>query len=229
MLMTARAAAWRTSTAAILLYGVIVVSADAGLQEQSAGASLPKDLGTALAGWEAVTDPPTPIAQVCAAHADGVIAVSGSPVGYIATTTTHRDYRLHAEWRWADKPGNGGALVHITSGPRDRQWPVCFQIQWKHGAVGDMLPMAGAAFLEALTSPPGAKTPQRDHMAADSERPLGDWNTCEIVCRRDTIEVTINAVVQNRVSGASATAGKVGFQLEGTPFELRRVTIAPLR
>jgi hypothetical protein len=35
-------------------------------------------------------------------------------------------------------------------------------------------------------------------------------------------------VVQNRVSGVSAAEGTVGFQLEGTPFELRRVSMTPL-
>jgi len=182
-----------------------------------------------LTGWEFVTDPPTPIAQVCTVRPDGVVAVSGSPIGYVATVASHRDYRLHVEWRWTDKPGNGGALVHISSGPKDRQWPVCFQVQWKHKAVGDLLPMAGASFAEALSTPPGSKTPQLNRAGTDSEHNAGVWNSCDVVCRGDVIEVAINGVAQNRVTRVSVTAGRVGFQLEGTPFELRHVSIAPLQ
>ena len=99
----------------------------------------------------------------------------------------------------------------------------------KNKAVGDLLPMAGATFAEPLSTPPDAKTPQLNHAAADSERAVGEWNTCDIICRGDTIEVTVNGVRQNRVSGLSVKAGKVGFQLEGTPFELRNVSITPLQ
>jgi hypothetical protein len=186
-------------------------------------------MATGFSGWEFVTDPTIPIGQVCTVRPDGVVAVAGLPVGYIATTASYRNYRLHAEWRWTDKPGNSGALVHISSGPKDRQWPVCLQVQWKNKAAGDLLPMAGATFSEPLSTPPGAKTPQLNHSAVDSERPVGEWNTSDVVCRGSAIEVSINGVTQNRVTGVSVSEGKVGFQLEGTPFELRNVTITPLR
>jgi hypothetical protein len=166
---------------------------------------------------------------VCSIRADGVIAVAGSPIGYIATKASYHDFRLHAEWRWPEKPGNSGVLVHVSTGPKDRQWPLCYQVQWKNTAVGDLLPMAGASFAEPLSTPPGAKTAQLNHSAPGSERPVGEWNACDVVCRGTTIEVTVNGVRQNRVSGLSVTEGKVGIQLEGTPFELRNVSIVPLK
>lgn len=218
-----------TATVAAVLVIVGWTAQSNGDRAQDAGRAVAQKMTATLAGWEFVTDPPTSIAQVCTVKPDGVVAVSGSPVGYIATTATHRDYRLHAEWRWTDKPGNGGVLVHISSGPKDRQWPVCFQVQWKNRAVGDLLPMAGATFAEALSTPPGAKTPQLNRAGADSERDVGEWNSCDVVCRGDVIEASINLVAQNRVTGVSAAAGKVGFQLEGTPFELRNVSITLLR
>jgi hypothetical protein len=215
------------STAALLVVA-FVPEVDAGRQAAAAGGPREVALTAGFAGWEFVADPPTGIEQVCTVRADGVVAAAGAPVGYIATRTSHRDYRLHAEWRWTAKPGNSGALVHISTGPKDRQWPVCFQVQWKNTAVGDLLPMAGATFAEALSTPPGAKTPQLTHSAPDSERAVGEWNACDVVCRGTTIEVTVNGVAQNRVTGVSVAEGKVGFQFEGTPFELRNVSIAPL-
>jgi hypothetical protein len=211
-----------------LLIGAATWTADASRRPSSAGQEAVGMLSAGLAGWEFVTDPPVEIGAVCSVRADGVIAVAGSPVGYIATKASHHDFRLHAEWRWPAKPGNGGVLVHISTGPKDRQWPVCFQVQWKNTAVGDLLPMAGASFAETLSTPPGAKTPQLNHSALDSERPVGEWNACDVVCRKATIEVTVNGVRQNAVSGLSVTEGKVGFQLEGMPFELRNVSIVPL-
>jgi hypothetical protein len=184
--------------------------------------------GGGLAGWEFTGSPATDIATLCTVRADGVITATAQPVGFIATKTTHKNYRLHAEWRWPGKPGNGGVLVHISSGPKDRAWPLCFQVQTKHGAAGDLLPMAGAAFAEPLTSAPGAATAIKAHTAPDSEKPAGEWNTCDITCRGDTIEVVINGVLQNRITGASLQEGKIGFQFEGTPFELRGITVVGL-
>jgi hypothetical protein len=195
---------------------------------QSASAATPaaQTMAAGLQGWELVTEQGTPISEVVTVRPDGVIAVAGSPVGYLSTTASRQAYRVHAEWRWPGKTGNGGALVHIRSGPTNGAWPVCYQVQWKFGAVGDLLPMNGATFAEALSTPPDAKTPQRGRNAADSERPAGEWNTCDIVCAGRTITASINGVVQNRVTGLSVSAGKVGFQLEGTPFEMRNIRIA---
>ena len=191
--------------------------------------------GKDLAAWELVTLPATPadIATVCKYSADGSLAVAGKPVSYLATKVSYENYLLHAEWRWpanAAKNSNGGVLLHIATGPTNNTaWPVCFQMQLKLARAGDMLPMNDAKFAEKLSTAPGAKTPQLDRASESSEKPLGEWNTCDILCRGDTIEVLVNGVRQNKITGCAPAAGKIGFQLEGTPFELRNVQIAPLR
>lgn len=209
------------------LVPIFAVLALAGLP---AGAAETRELfnGRDLAGWDFTASPVTAIAKVCTVRPDGVIAATGQPVGFIATTATYINYRLHAEWRWPGKPGNSGVLVHISSGPKDRVWPLCYQVQTKHKFVGDLLPMAGATFAEPLTSAPGAATAIKEHTAPDSEKPPGEWNTCDITCRGDTIEVVINGVRQNRATGCSLHEGKIGFQFEGVPFELRHVTVVGL-
>jgi hypothetical protein len=179
--------------------------------------------GRDFAGWEFVTSPTAAIASVCHVNA-GMLAADGKPIGYVATTATYANYRLHVEWRWPGKPGNGGVLVHISSGPKDRQWPLCFQIQLKVHRAGDVLPMAGARCAE-LSSPTAT---QIDKTGGDSEKPAGDWNSCDIVCRGDTIECAVNGVPQNRVTACTLAAGKIGFQFEGTPFELRNLRLTPI-
>jgi len=182
--------------------------------------------GRDFAGWEFVTTPGVDISTVCTILPDGVIAAAGQPVGYIATVASYANYRLHAEWRWSGKPGNSGVLLHISSGPKDRAWPLCFQIQTKNKSVGDLLPMAGATFAEPLA--PDPKIPQRPHIAPDSEKAAGEWNSCDVICRHNTIEVTINGVLQNQVTATTLSAGRIGFQFEGTPFEIRNVSVLPL-
>ncbi len=188
--------------------------------------------GKDLTGWEYITTPAADITTVCTVKPDGVIAVAGKPVGYLATSGSYDNYRLHAEWRWpaaAAKNSNSGILLHIASGPKDRAWPLCFQMQLKLQRAGDLLPMAGAAFAEKLSTAPDAKTPQLDRKADSSEKPLGEWNSCDIVCRDGAIDVTVNGVLQNHVTKCQPAAGQIGFQLEGTPYELRNVRIEPLK
>jgi hypothetical protein len=207
---------------------VLVVGALGAAPAFAQRAAAPTVVFPPLDGWTFVSEPAVPLADVCLTGADGVVAAKGTPTGYMATKTTHADYRLHAEWRWSATPGNGGVLLHIASGPKNGAWPVCIQVQLKHGAVGDLLPMVGATFVEPLTTAPDAKTPALAHRAPDSEKPAGEWNAVDIVCAGGTIEVTVNGVVQNRVTGLSVASGAVGFQFEGAPFDLRNVTLTPL-
>jgi hypothetical protein len=177
---------------------------------------------------ELVTTPAADPATVWSRGADGVIAVAGKPSGYIATRADYANYRLSLEWRWPGKPGNAGVLLHVASGPKDGVWPLSVQVQTKHGFAGDVLPMAGASFAEPLTSAPGAYPAIKAHTGANSERPAGEWNSLEITSREGVIEVAVNGVPQNRVSAAVPRAGRIGFQLEGAPYELRNVHVTAL-
>lgn len=182
----------------------------------------------AAEGLELVASPSVDPATVWSRGADGVIAVSGKPPGYIATRASYTNYRMHVEWRWPGKPGNAGVLLHVASGPKDGAWPLSVQVQTKHGYAGDILPMAGAGFAEPLTTAPGAYPAIKGNTAPDSERPPGEWNSAEILARDGVIEVAINGVAQNRVSAVKPAQGRIGFQLEGVPYELRNITITPL-
>lgn len=190
--------------------------------------------GKNLAAWELVTLPPASadLTAVCKFSPDGSLAVAGKPVSFLASKVNYENYQLHAEWRWsktAPKNSNGGILLHIASGPANgTAWPWCFQVQQKLTRVGDLLPMQGAKFAEKLTTAPDAATPVLERSAPDSEKPLGEWNTCDIVCRGDTVEVTINGVLQNKVTQCAPASGKIGIQLEGVPFQLRNLRLAPL-
>ena len=191
-------------------------------------ASTPAHIDDPLGALEIVTTPAAALDTVWQPRPDGVVAVAGKPSGFIATRDTYTDYRLHVEWRWTGKPGNGGVLLHVASGPKDGVWPYSIQVQTKHGAAGDLLPMAGATFNEPLTTAPGAYPPIKAHVAADSERPPGEWNSMDVLVLGGCIDVTINGVAQNAVTIAQPATGRIGFQLEGTPYELRNLRVERL-
>jgi hypothetical protein len=185
-----------------------------------------------LLNWEFVSANPAEPDTVCKAADEGVLAITGKPVGYLVTKIVHENYQLHFEWRWpanAAKNSNGGLLLHISSGPDGgTPWPVCFQVQLKIDRAGDLLPMASAGFAETLSAAAEGKPKQLDRSGKDCENPLGEWNSGDVICHGNTIEVRINGVQQNRVTKCSPAAGKIGFQLEGAPFELRNVRISAL-
>jgi hypothetical protein len=199
-----------------------------------AGATAPEVLfnGRDLTGWELVTNPAADIAACCRVTDGGVLAVTGKPVGYLLTAGSYANYRLHLEYRWpADAPRNsaGGVLVHVASGPVDRaRWPVSFQIETRMNRAGDLLPLAGAKFAEALSSDPGSAAPRLDHLGLVSEKALGEWNSVDVVCRGRTIQVSVNGVTQNKATRCEPHAGRIGIQLEGFPFELRNLRLTPL-
>lgn len=184
--------------------------------------------GHDLAGWEYVTLGHATLADVCRVLPGGILAVAGKPIGWLAAPGTYRNYRLHVEWRWTAKPGNSGVLVHISSGPKDRVWPLCLQIQTKTQRAGDLLPMAGFTFAEPLSTPPRARTPQLDRRQPASEKRAGEWNSCDIVCRDGAVECSINGVRQNRVTHCVPDSGRIGLQLEGAPYEARNLRLEPL-
>lgn len=166
--------------------------------------------------------PAATIESVCHINPEGVIAVTGKPIGYLATIASYENYRLKLEWRWTAQKGNSGILIHLA-GP-DKLWPTSLQFQMKTGAVGEWIPMADFKSAEALA--PGAKSIPR--CAPDAEKPVGQWNVAEIVCLNGGIECFVNGQLVNRASHCVPSKGAIGIQLEGTAFELRNVSVSLL-
>lgn len=183
--------------------------------------------GRDFSGWSLEAPKNAELSKVCRYNKEGAVEVAGKPIGYLSTEKVYSNYRFHAEWRWPKGSGNGGVLIHIGSGPQEKQWPLSYQVETKTKSVGDVLPLAGATFAEPLTSKPKAP-PALLHTGEDSERLDGEWNSCDILCLGDIIQISINGVLQNKVTGCSQKEGKIGFQLDGSPFELRNVTLRSL-
>jgi hypothetical protein len=156
---------------------------------------------------------------------DGELRCSGNPTGFLRTKQEYSDYKLDFEWRWPEKPGNSGVLLWM--GGENKIWPLCMEAQLMHNRAGDLIGM-GCDFNEnkAQKGGPISYTPR---MNDSNEKEAGGWNKYEIVCKGDTIEVTINGKLQNKATGVSIRKGYIGFQSEGVPIVFRNIKLTPLR
>ncbi|MEA3189163.1 MAG: hypothetical protein QOD99_2993 [Chthoniobacter sp.] len=149
---------------------------------------------------------------------DGVLAFIGKVSGYVRTEKAFSNYHLHVEYRWPEKAANSGVFVHERA--PDAIWPCSVQVNFKVSAVGDLIPQGGFTF--------DGKTDTAKKLAEPNEKPVGEWNGCDIFCRADSIEVFVNGVRQNFVEKLSANAGQIALQLEGTAIEFRNLWLRDL-
>lgn len=176
--------------------------------------------GQSLAGWIAV--PAATNGAPAWIVTNGVIRAVGRPNGYLRTSAAYRDYDLHAEWRWPEGGGNSGLFVHLN-GP-DVVWPLCFEAQLQSGNAGE-LRLNGGAAITGLANPAARSLPRR---APALEKPPGEWNSCHLTCRGDSITIRINGVLQNETAGISVNSGAIALQAEGRVVEFRNLTVQPL-
>lgn len=153
---------------------------------------------------------------------EGVIHITGDPFGYMRTEDTYSDYTLNLEWRWPSEPTNSGVFIH-TQQP-DAIWPTCIECQLMSGNAGDFVCM-GSADMEERTDK-AARFVRK--LADSSEKPAGEWNTMVVVCRGNTIEVSVNGVLQNKGTGVTPTEGHICLQSEGKAIEFRNVYLTKL-
>lgn len=152
---------------------------------------------------------------------NGVIHITGNPFGYMRTKDTYSEYKLHVEWRYPGEASNSGVFVHAQL--PDTIWLRCFECQLKSGNAGDFVCMNGAKMNEIKNN-----SRVVNKMTSSSEKPVGEWNTMEVTCKSDTIEVIVNGKLQNRATGISETTGHICLQSEGKDIEFRNVFITKL-
>ncbi len=156
---------------------------------------------------------------------NGEIRCSGKPTGFLRTRKEYSDFKLTFEWKWPEKPGNSGVLLHMSD--QDKIWPLCVEAQLMNNRAGDLIGM-GCKFNEnkAKKDGPISYTPR---MNDSNEKEPGGWNSYEIVCDDDTIELKINGLYQNKATGVSIRKGYIGFQSEGVPIMFRNIKLTPLK
>lgn len=153
---------------------------------------------------------------------NGVIHIKGDPFGYMRTKESYSDYKLHVEWRWPAEPTNSGVFVHGQQ--PDTIWLRCIECQLQAGNAGDFVCMNGADMNERTNK---SKLSVKK-MTASSEKPSGEWNTMEVICKTNTIEVSVNGVLQNKATNVNINKGSICLQSEGKDIEFRNVFLTNL-
>jgi hypothetical protein len=209
---------------AVLLFTAIAFSLSAQPAEPSITPAKKIDLfdGKTLSGWTFVSKGTNAPAESIWSVTNGVIACLGKPNGYARTLKSYRDYKLHAEWRFPAGPGNSGVFLHITGA--DKVWPNCLEAQLASGSAGEVR-LNGGSHADNLATPDAKSFPRRQ---PSSEKPVGEWNSYDILCHSNTVTVQVNGVLQNEIAGSSVSSGAIGLQAEGKPVEFQNITIEPL-
>jgi hypothetical protein len=221
---------FHNSALCILIFALLaVVGCRSMFGTTSPGEQAPLWNGTDFTGWHRyVADPTVEVNNVWRVL-NHVIRCSGEADGYMRTVNRYRNYRLHVEWRWPEQAGNSGVLLHL-SGP-DQLWPTCIECQLKAGNAGDFVLMNGAGLTVNGVNrrEPGKQFVAIEKKAPVSEKSIGQWNVCEIHCRKGRIRCFVNGVLQNEGTKADPSSGWIGLQSEGDPIEFRNIYLLPAR
>ena len=161
---------------------------------------------------------------------DGMIETVGVPLGYIRTKKEYSNYRLHVEWRYPEKPTNSGVFLH-TSG-MDQIWPNHYQCQLKYQDAGDFIVQGvglNATLADSVYVSTDKVKPLIPKLHPTNENPAGQWNSYDITCKGNTIEVKVNGLVQNVATNCSLTKGAIGLQAEGSKIQFRNLWIEKIK
>ncbi len=158
---------------------------------------------------------------------DGVIHCTGKPSGYARTIKSYHDYKLTVEWRFvkvARHADNTGVLVHMQL--PEKVWPMCIECQGQYHKQGDFWLHSGAA--ADGFSGDGIKSVHAPMAVPPNEPPPGEWGVCQVVAKGNTVEITVNGKLMNKIMGCNLSSGFIGLQSEGAEIEVRKVTLEPL-
>ena len=161
---------------------------------------------------------------------DGMIETVGVPMGYLRTVKEFSDYKLHVEWRYPEEPTNSGIFLH-TTGP-DLLWPNHYQAQLKFENAGDFIVNGSgisAIVRDTVYTSTDSVKPLLPKLNPSNEKPAGEWNSYDITCKGNSIELYVNGLLQNTATNCSSTRGGIGLQAEGSKIQFRNLWIEQIK
>ncbi|MBI5799193.1 MAG: DUF1080 domain-containing protein [Verrucomicrobia bacterium] len=175
---------------------------------------------------------------------DGMLYISGQRNGYLATKREFANYRLVAEFKWAEKnwpprdqkTRNSGIFIHAVAG--DKIMPQSVEIQLQEGATGDVIPISGTSLTQGGETKtkgrfdrPG-REPFKDELGFrgpnEIEKPRGEWNTVEITADGDRLKVSVNGKITFDGTRAQPDKGRILIECAYAEMWWRRLDVHPL-
>ena len=170
---------------------------------------------------------------------DGSMHVLGKEFGYFETAVPYANYHLTFEVKWGERkwkprdgaktPRDSGCLVHCVG--RDVVWQQSFECQVQENDMGDIFLLGG---ISAFAN--GKMQNGRVVRKKANEKPHGEWNTVEIICKNDSVTNIVNGFVENEAThltrkkdgaGSPLNFGKIAFQSEGAEVFYRNIVVKP--
>ncbi|WP_167772907.1 3-keto-disaccharide hydrolase [Ramlibacter humi] len=150
-------------------------------------------------------------------HAEGDAIVADSrpgnePTYYLATRSTYKDFRLHAEF-WVSDDANTGIYMRCSE-VRPMTDRTCLEAN-----IFDKRPDPSYA-TGALTWLVKAPVPV--------PKTGGQWNTMDILAKGTHMEVTLNGVKTAQTDESRDVRGVIGLQYAGGVVRFRKLQIQPL-
>ena len=195
--------------------------------------------GKDLNGWHADIPGKEDDAKPTFIVRDGNLVSLGKPRGHLITDEQFKNYRLHVEYRFPNKPGNCGVLVH-SSTPRalHKMFPKSIEVQMNHKHAGDFWCIVEDISVPDMEKRRGpkekwgiteGKARRIKNLTDNSEKPLGEWNTMIIEAVGDEVKVWVNGDLVNHGSKCTASAGKISLQAEGAEVEFRKLELKSIK
>lgn len=157
-----------------------------------------------------------------AATADG-LKCSGKPKGYLYSKQPYQNFTLRLDYRFprpdslrdeSKFKGNTGFLVYVTG--EHKLWPMCLEVQGKHVQMAAIKENGGAEPVKAEDD---------DAARQQARKPVGQWNSLEIVSRDGALTVSLNGTPVSKSEPNFLSEGPLGIQAEDHPFEVRRLRL----
>jgi hypothetical protein len=158
--------------------------------------------------------------------ANGEIACTGKPNGFLRSRKMYKNYVFRAEWRfrkegWVPKPEdegwpNAGFFIHAAETVKG--WPRSLEVQGHFGEVGSLFGVRGGEI----------KGARRGVLVSNDHVPFGDWDGYEITSRDGRVRVVLNGKQVNEGYGALPSEGNICLQSEGWEVHYRNLAIKEL-
>lgn len=193
---------------------------------------------------------------------DGTIRIDGRIWGALTSIDEYENYHLRLAFKWGEKRyppreeelRDSGLLYHCV-GPHGAQsgfWMRSHESQIMEGNCGDYHSLDGASIdiqadtvmvdgakqLQYSDSGPLLSTVRRRVIKSETnEKPLGEWNSMELIVSGANVTHIVNGKVVLMASNSSQeidgesvplTKGKIQLQSEGAEIYFRNIEIKPL-
>ncbi len=97
------------------------------------------------------------------------------------------------------------------------KWPFCIESQLKQSNAGDIVLIGHGAGVKIVNKtytilPDEERYEVISRLQQNSENPGGEWNTCDITCDGNNIDVLVNGIIQNMASESTLSSGPIALQ-----------------